>query len=319
MISQKGLPVLNCTGYVARDTVSVAGLTVTNQTFAVANETSSIFESAAADGIMGMAFQSIAADKGATFFENLVKAGALASNVFSFYLQTAYDLTTSSSGTIGGGLLTIGAVDSAKYSGSISYNPVTIRGYWEVKSDGLAINGAVISGTSSAAAIDTGTSLWYVPSSVASAFYSQLGGISYGQNGYYSIPCNTQRFNLTAVFNNVQYSVDLSDLLIGFADSSRQNCVFGIVAQDTTDPNGNPMAIVGDAFLKSVYTVFDYGNSRVGFAPLSASASKTSSTSNIQATAAGLGGGKNGAAGSYRLSSLIMVATSAFAFLCLSL
>ena len=90
-------------GYLATDTVTLAGLTVSNQVFALANQTSTVFENSPADGIMGFGFETISNSESPTFFESLVKADALASNVFAFYLQRAYDLTSATSGTIGGG------------------------------------------------------------------------------------------------------------------------------------------------------------------------------------------------------------------------
>lgn len=256
----------NTEGYLAQDVVSVGGLAVRNQTFALANQTSSIFATSGSDGIMGLGFQSIASSGAPTWFENLARSGSLANNVFAFYLQRAYDLTTQSSGTIGGGEMTVGAINSARYTGDITYTPVTLEGYWEVASEGLAVDGTIISGTASPAAIDTGTSLWYVPTSVATAFYARLSGQSYGSQGYYSIPCATPTFTFSAVFAGRQFQVDLGDMLLGYADQSRSQCVFGIVAQDAQDPNGNDIAIIGDAFLKNVYSIYDYANARVGFA-----------------------------------------------------
>lgn len=207
----------------------------------------------------------------------------LASNVFAFYLQRAYDLTSKSSGTIGGGEMTVGAIDSSRFTGDITYTPVTLEGYWEVETQGLAINGNIVSGTDHLAAIDTGTSLWYVPTQVAQAFYSQLNGQSYGNAGYWSIPCDTQSFTFSAVFGNRQFDVELGDMLLGYADSTRTQCVFGLVAQDANDPNGNTIAIVGDAFLKNVYSIYDYQNSQVGFATLT----NSTNSSNNSGTAGG--------------------------------
>jgi hypothetical protein len=65
----------NTEGYLATDVVSVAGLAVSNQVFALANQTSSIFSSSGSDGIMGMGFQSIASSGEPTWFENLAKSG----------------------------------------------------------------------------------------------------------------------------------------------------------------------------------------------------------------------------------------------------
>jgi len=233
-----------------------------------------------------MGFQSIASSGAPTWFENLAKSGSLASNVFAFYLQRAYDLTQESSGTIGGGEMMVGAIDSSRYTGEITYTPVTLEGYWEVNTQGLAIDGSVVSGTSSPAAIDTGTSLWYVPTTVATAFYARLNGQSYGTQGYWSIPCATPTFTLSAVFNNRQFEIDLGDMLLGYADQSREQCVFGIVAQDAQDPNGNDIAIIGDAFLKNVYSIYDYANARVGFATVA----NSTSTGSRNGTA---GGGVN--------------------------
>lgn len=193
-------------------------------------------------------------------------------------------MTQQSSGTIGGGEMTVGGIDSARVSGDITYTPVTLEGYWEVESEGLVYNGQAVSGTSSYAAIDTGTSLWYVPTSVAQAFYSQLQGQSYGSQGYWSIPCSTPTFTFGAQFAGRQFEVDLGDMLLGYADSSREQCVFGVVAQDAQDPNGNNIAIIGDAFLKNVYSIYDYANARVGFATL---ANVTTSTS-TNGTAGGM-------------------------------
>jgi len=164
--------------------------------------------------------------------------------------------------------MTVGGINSARYTGDITYADVTLEGYWEVQTQGLAVDGKTVSGTSSLAAIDTGTSLWYVPTSVAQAFYASLNGQTYGSEGYWSIPCDSPTFTLSAVFNNRQFEVDLSDMLLGYADQQRTQCVFAIVAQDANDPNGNNIAIIGDAFLKNVYSIYDHANTQVGFATL---------------------------------------------------
>lgn len=70
----------NTEGYLATDVVTVAGLAVSNQVFALANQTSSIFATSGSDGIMGMGFQSIASSGAPTWFENLVKSNVVSAS-----------------------------------------------------------------------------------------------------------------------------------------------------------------------------------------------------------------------------------------------
>ena len=83
--------------------------------------------------------------------------------------------------------MVLGGIDSSKYTGAITYAPVVLRGYWEIET-ALGLGGATVSGTAMRAAIDTGTSLAYVPPAVATAFYAPLNGRQVSSRGYWSIP-----------------------------------------------------------------------------------------------------------------------------------
>ena len=54
-------------------------------------------------------------------------------------------------------------------------------------------------------------------------------------------------------------------LIVGSVDRSGELCVGGIVGSSGVPDNA---WIVGDVFMRNVYTVFDEANSRVGFAKL---------------------------------------------------
>ncbi|BGP16921.1 hypothetical protein JCM10213_007366 [Rhodosporidiobolus nylandii] len=289
-------------GFLARDVVAVGGLTVSKQIFALADSSASVVDALPSDGIMGMAFSTIATSGAPTFFENAITQGAVSQQVFSYYETRASDSTSKAKGTIAGGELCVGCIDSSKFTGSLNYVPVASQSYWSVNADGIAVNGAVVSGTSMLAAIDSGTTLIYVPTAVAKALYSQIGGTPSGSAGEYHVPCASTFTTIGLTFNGVTYNIPLQDMFLGYASSSTTSqCILGIFGQDMYDAEGNNVAIVGNLFLKATYTVFSYsqnGAPAVGFAesitsgvsgnsaPLSSSSSSASSSSGSSASSA---------------------------------
>jgi len=147
-----------------------------------------------------------------------------------------------------------------------------------VQSTGLYVNGKSASG-SFAAAIDTGTTLVYVPSADAASFWAavpgaratstagpSIPGLGTATSSSYEYPCDT---SITAAigFTNVSpITISNDNLNIG-AGSTAGYCQGAIMGMDFTGANGEALAIVGDVFLKNVYAVFDIKNLRVGFAP----------------------------------------------------
>jgi hypothetical protein len=74
-------------GKVVTDTVSIAELSVANQAFGAVNNQSGEFGKQPNDGLIGMAFGTIAQCQQPTFFENLIKAHALPAPLFSVHLS----------------------------------------------------------------------------------------------------------------------------------------------------------------------------------------------------------------------------------------
>ncbi|KAG8909686.1 hypothetical protein FRC01_006800 [Tulasnella sp. 417] len=205
-------------GVLVTDTVSVAGLTVPQQTFAaVSSETEGFSDPYA--GILGLGFLPNAASNSTPFFANLVQSGSLASNIFSFYMTR---------GGVQGSELCLGCVNSGKFTGAVTFYPVvtfTESGEpfeWDIQSTGLSYQGSVNSTSGElpkawqskefVATIDSGTTFIYVSKKIAKAFYEQIG-----ERAPTLSPCDTVNGmgTISFGFGGQEYAIDLRDFNAG--------------------------------------------------------------------------------------------------------
>ncbi|KAA1471763.1 acid protease [Dentipellis sp. KUC8613] len=245
-------------GTLATEVVSIGGLTVESQAFGAVNQESRDFDGQPNDGLIGMAFGTIAQSRHPTFFENLIQARRLATPMFSVHL--ARNQATGSE-------ICFGCYDSSKTAGGITWVPVKSKTYWSVGMDAVVVNKRVAK-TNIYAAIDTGTTLIYLPAQLAASVYALIPGAKkanqYG-NGFYTYPCMSQPV-ISLSFNGKHFAINPYDFNLGRTSSQSMDCVGGILGLD----NGfaSNLAIIGDEFLKSWYSTYDYANGvRVGFSP----------------------------------------------------
>lgn len=272
-------------GTLAADKVSLAGYTVNNLTFAEASTVASNTVEYPTSGIMGMGFQSLSTSGATPFWQVLGKQGVLSTNAFTFQLARNIDNINPNDPNINdvqnpGGVFTLGKIDSNQYSGDITYTNIPNNlqnqqglGYWTIPLGGLSVNGQSANiGNGPLAAIDTGTTLIGGPSSSIQAFYSQINGSrsasSAGMPGYYLFPCNAN-LNIQLTFGGKSWTMNTEDFNLGsFPYTNSQTCLGALFDIDLGSTQyGVPQWIVGDSFLKNVFSVFD-GTGRVGFASL---------------------------------------------------
>ncbi|KAI9442983.1 acid protease [Lactarius indigo] len=235
------------------DTVSIVGLKANGQTLGAAGTYSTGFQSDrfAADGLLGMGFQSLSVYNAAPLFQSLIAQGEVDQQIFSFYLAQQ------------GSELYIGGTNPSHYSGNFTYVPVTTEGYWQVDFDGVWVNGTQVKQNASTI-VDTGTTLILGETDGINALFAKIPGSRQVDNGLYTIPCD---FNtpISVGFGGKEFSVDPKTFNLGYHDSTSTDCVAGAASDDSLR---GKFWIIGDVFLQNVYTAFDVGNGRVGFADL---------------------------------------------------
>jgi cathepsin D len=192
----------------------------------------------------------------------------------AFFL-TRYQNATSARTLEPGGSFTMGFTDSTLFTGDIEYVdiPSSSVAYWTLPMTDLTVQGNSVSlpsGSSSYAVIDTGTTLVGGPAAQIAALYAQIPGSTAGTGdyqGYYMYPCSTT-VNVTLSFGGKHWPISNADFQMQQVSSS--SCVGSFFDVDTG--GSAPGWIVGDTFLKNVYSVFRYSPASVGFAALSEAA-----------------------------------------------
>ncbi|GAA6023359.1 hypothetical protein JCM8202_001404 [Rhodotorula sphaerocarpa] len=249
------------TGYLNQDVVTLGGYTVNNTVFAAADTLNPAFSYYPISGLFGLGFGTISASGYAPWFERLIESGQLARQYFGMYFVRAADVTQQAEGSLSGAQLCIGCVDSSKYTGDITWNPVQSEGFWSIEMDGMFVNGSILNGTAGRAALDSGTTLIQVPTSIAEAFYATIPGAyaAFLQDGTYIVPCSTTFSSFGFSFGGVRYEVPPEDMLRAVSPDGSQ-CILTITASDMQDVDGTPLAIVGEAFLKNAYSIYTYAH-----------------------------------------------------------
>lgn len=155
-----------------------------------------------------------------------------------------------------------------------------------------------MSSEKTAGIMDTGTSLIYAPADVVQKMTKALGAMFVPQVGLYTVDCATTIPDLEFTLGASKVTVPASDLII--KDDSGAYCFFTVstmnfgaanmdevttldeeladgvinqmskfVGQSTMPiPAGYDAWLVGDTFLRKVYTIYDYGKNKFGYAKL---------------------------------------------------
>ncbi|KAI3126339.1 hypothetical protein CBS147326_7612 [Penicillium roqueforti] len=254
------------TGKIGKDAISLAGLEV-EQTFGQADNASEAFQSYPFDGILGLGRSGTVGWSLPSFMDLVAEKKLIKSNLVGFSLSRSADNAKD-------GEINFGAVDTTKFDGTISYT-ATNEKIWSIPVDDAYVNGKSCNFTGKSATIDTGTTYLLIPPKDAKVLFSLVPGSSQQSSNAnnYLIPCNSTA-TIEFEFSGVKYSVSPKDYVGNTESTGSDYCISTIVGYASNGANW----LVGDVFLKNVYTVFDFDNGKIGFGALSKSNSSSSSS-----------------------------------------
>jgi cathepsin D len=248
-------------GFISRDKVCVAGICATDQEFGEAtSEPGMTFVAAKFDGILGMGYPEISEMNITPVFNTLVQQKAVPEPVFGFWLDRDPSGAT-------GGEVTLGGIDTKRYTGPIAWAPVTRQGYWQFKMDKVVQGTNTIACASGCQAIaDTGTSLLAGPKAEVTKIQELIGATPL-MAGEYTVNCS--KINdlpiISMVINGKKFDLTGKDYILKVSAMGKSICLSGFMGIDLP-PKAGPLWILGDVFIGRFYTVFDFGKNRVGFA-----------------------------------------------------
>nr|VWO98977.1 Probable mitochondrial substrate carrier (Putative mitochondrial carrier protein) [Ganoderma boninense] len=238
------------------DTVTVGGVTVTGQYLAAVTKESPQFQSDPSDGLLGLAFPAISNLKHDPFFFTAVAQQTAPEGRFGFKLAAS------------GSELYIGGTDDALYTGDIEYHTLSSdSGFWQVGGASVSVDGEAVAGDTFDTVIDSGSTIVTAPTDAAQSFWAAVDGSAvYDQSqGLYSYPCDSAP-DVSFSWGGQDWAISAEALSLGETEQGSGTCVGAISGGDLG--LGDNVWLLGDTFMKNVYTVFSVDDNGVGFASL---------------------------------------------------
>lgn len=134
-----------------------------------------------------------------------------------------------------------------------------VQGFWQVTLEAVVVSSKVVL-RSQTVVLDTGTTVIIAPLSEVDKVYAAIPSAHSVGNGFYTLDCSSIPI-VSLTFGSRSFDISPSLFNLGKLGDSTNHCFGGIIGADGLD-----FWIIGDMFLQGVYTEFDFGKNRVGFA-----------------------------------------------------
>ncbi|TFY72990.1 hypothetical protein EVG20_g34 [Dentipellis fragilis] len=251
-------------GHISYIPAEFAGISIAKQAYLDSSSAQNPALTYGTSGILGLGFTSLSIidalvnktgdSSGRSVLYNLFNDNPSEPNFIAFSLQRSSDSSDEVKGTF-----LIGEVDpdyaAVNNSSPIPTFPQTAPNRWTILLDAvlmglstISVNSTVPNAPSNRAVVllDSGTSYTYAPSAICQAIYGNIpGALLDARLGMWTLPCNVE-----------------IDIALQINESHNcWTCVGSFVPQDTSSVGaGNFDWIIGDNVLRSVYSVYDFGD-----------------------------------------------------------
>lgn len=238
-------------GLIFNDTVKMADFSIP-LSFGSASVVSNEFSFYPMDGILGLGRSASRSVEVPTFMEVIDNRNVLQKNLLGIHLQRNSDGSTD-------GELNFGSPNTNRYTGDVSYTS-TVKGsdLWEIPIDDAAVNGVKCGFSGKTAIIDTGTSFLLLPPGDAQRIHKLIPG-SHQEGEIFNVPCLAS-VPVQIIISKITYIIPPKDYL-GKPVPGGNLCASKIIGKNTFGPD---RWLVGDVFLKNVYTIFDFDQDKIG-------------------------------------------------------
>lgn len=239
------------------DNVCIAGICVTRQKIGAVTEFLGVdLTKNQFDGLLGLGFNRLSN----TVFDNMFDQDLIPEKQFSFWLGRNPGTDPN------GGMLFLGGVDPAYYTGVMSDIPVTSDDEWRITADKISFGtypNLQCGGSKCQVLVDTGTSLLKAPNDVARYLNNEMGATAVG-GGNYVVDCDKRDTlsDLIFNFNGKDYILGAYEYTVEVTNKGKTACFSGI----TEMPLGENYWVIGQVFIGKYFAKFDMANKVVGFA-----------------------------------------------------
>ncbi|KAF8802552.1 acid protease, partial [Phlegmacium glaucopus] len=250
-------------GFLVRDDVTIAGLTLKAHRFGVASNESEDFtsDSIPFDGLVGFATSIISKQNVPTLLESLYTSNFIPARIVSYKLSRLIDGKND-------GELTLGGMDPTKYYPKtlVTKPNLNVYGFWEAAVDAVHIGSNDLGWSNRTIIPDTGTTLIVAPKADVDAIHNLIPGAKFDGGGW-TVPCNLNT-SLSLTISGQAFSIEPRDMVFYPVDPGfpSRGCMSGIGIGGVWPFYLNTQWLVGDVFLKNVYFSTDETKNTISFA-----------------------------------------------------